>query len=476
MKIKTVLAGLLAIALLGLPFLMRGSMTDIDTVPAGRSEVVFWHFWGGEDREVVDDVVRRFNESQETYFVRSIAMPGNNLQAKLFLSVAGGDPPDLVNQDDPVLSDWAERGVIHAMDEVAPLSEVNDVRNWMLESAEKLSTYNGRMYGVCNGLDIRALYYNKTALDQFGLEPPTTIEQLDEIAATIAPPSSRVHDFYGYLPDSRRLWAWGYVFGGDFYDANSGDVTVDSPEIQNALTWMSGYSRRYGWDRVAAFRKGDQSLPGKTFPLLPVSKDSQMGRYALVMDGQWRVRNIRAFQEQRRAAGLPFPEFGVVPLPVPDSDSDSNARQNAGWVNGNFFVVPSGSKNRAGAWAFAKFWIGYTDPGEAAITCRDGGWIPVSAAVTQHPEFQKYLDSHPIFETFVSLSASPNQFPTPPVVGAAMFQRTVEGAAYEAMSHVERSPHEILKDANQRIQKQLDRVRTPSQRRQSSPERESNAK
>ena len=37
---------------------------------SGRSEVIFWHFWGGEDRDVVDDVARRFNASQTKYFVR----------------------------------------------------------------------------------------------------------------------------------------------------------------------------------------------------------------------------------------------------------------------------------------------------------------------------------------------------------------------------------------------------------------------
>ena len=53
-------------------------------IPADRSEVVFWHFWGGEDRDLVEDVVRQFNESQNEFYVRAVAMPGNNLQAKLF--------------------------------------------------------------------------------------------------------------------------------------------------------------------------------------------------------------------------------------------------------------------------------------------------------------------------------------------------------------------------------------------------------
>ncbi|MEN0111932.1 MAG: hypothetical protein AAF805_14530, partial [Planctomycetota bacterium] len=69
------------------------------SVRDGRSEVVFWHFWGGRDLPVVEDVVRRFNARQSRYRVRAVAMPGANLDLKLLLSVAGGDPPDVMNHD-----------------------------------------------------------------------------------------------------------------------------------------------------------------------------------------------------------------------------------------------------------------------------------------------------------------------------------------------------------------------------------------
>ena len=44
--------------------------------PDDREEVVFWHFWSGPDGEVVDDVIRRFNQSQDLYYVRGVSMPG----------------------------------------------------------------------------------------------------------------------------------------------------------------------------------------------------------------------------------------------------------------------------------------------------------------------------------------------------------------------------------------------------------------
>ena len=72
----------------------------------------------------------------------AVAMPGNNLQAKLFLSVTGGDPPDLVNQDDPVLADWAARGVIQPIASVATTAQVDQLDQWLFEPARRLSKVN----------------------------------------------------------------------------------------------------------------------------------------------------------------------------------------------------------------------------------------------------------------------------------------------------------------------------------------------
>ncbi len=456
MSIRTILVSTLLILLLGSPvalswFLGRQAQTR-PIVPPGREEVVFWHFWGGQDRDVVEDVVQRFNEAQSSYWVRPIAMPGNNLQAKLFLSVAGGDPPDLVNQDDPILADWAERGVIQPLDEFGGV-EVKKMGDWMFESARRLSTYNNQFFGVCNGLDIRAMYYNKTALQQYGLSPPETIEGLDRVANTVSP-ANEAHERYAYLPDSRRFWAWGFVYGGGFFDPQTYQANVDSQPLVECLRWMQSYGRIYGPDNLAAFRQGDQSLPGKTFPLLPIEADSVVGRYCLIMDGQWRVRDIVNFQNKRRKAGIAYPEYGVCPLPT-----TSGGRKNAGWVNGNFFVVPSGARNSTGAWEFIKFWIGFNQESQAAKTCAAGGWIPVSQSVVDDPLFQAYLDKNPMFAKFVELAGSPNQFPIPQVPGAAFFKRTIEAAGYEAMNNPEKSAVEILKTANERIQKHLDRAR-----------------
>jgi multiple sugar transport system substrate-binding protein len=288
------------------------------------------------------------------------------------------------------------------------------------------------------------LYYDKTLLDSLGLKPPATLAELDALATQIAPPdASGQRQRFGYLPDPRRIWAWGIVFGGQFYDPATGKVTSDSEPIVRSLEWMQSYSRRYGAENVLAFRHGDQALTGSSFPLLE-------GRYALIMDGQWRVAEIEAAQDEARRQGRPVREYGVTPLPPPPE-----GREQAGWVNGNFFVVPHGSRNPQGAWEFMKFWSGFGGhEADAAETCVAGGWIPASQHVVEQPRFQDYLQTHPMFATFVSLAQSPNQVPTPAVPGAAYFQAEVIRAAEDVM-YRGRPAREALSAATRRVESRL---------------------
>jgi multiple sugar transport system substrate-binding protein len=301
-------------------------------------------------------------------------------------------------------------------------------------------------------LDIRALYYNASLLKQLGLSVPRTIADLDHIAnqlveraASSGPERTQVrYRRIGFLPNPRNLWSWGVVFGGDFFDEQRFQATADDPAIVAALEWMTSYGRRFGTS-AAAFRQRDQSLPGKPFALLT-------DRYALIVDGQWRCRDIARAQKQQAATGVPVIEYGVCPLPHPQG-----GRPNAGWINGNFFVIPHGARNPAGAWEFMKYWSGFGGrEAEAAKTCVSGYWIPVSQAVVEQAAFQRFLQEDRLFSELVRLAASPNQVPRPNVPAALFYDRELIHAASEAIFRgAERKSVEVLTSVRRRMVQQL---------------------
>ncbi len=421
----TVLA--LAIATWATLVVLRG---DDDTVPPGRERVVFWHFWGGEERAVVQDVVRRFNASQDKFWVEEVPVPGNNLDMKFFMAKAGGEFPDLLNQDDQVIAQWARRGVLTPVRELCEDdTEYDRLTDWLSPSARRIGTYDGELYAVCNALDVRCLVYRKDALD--GRPPPETIAEFDAIAKRDSGDPSRIP----YLPDDRRLWAWGVVFGGNFHDEATGRITANDPKIVAALEWMVSYSKFHGIDDVRAFRSTNREVGASSM--------IRQGRYGLMMDGQWRV-------PQLDEADPPL-DYGVAPLPSPPG-----GRKNAGWVNGNFFLVPRNATNPRGAMAFVKFWSGFDGhESEAAVTAASGGWVPASPHVVREPAFQAFLARHPRFRTFVELAESPNQFPTPAVPVQSFYYERLNRAAEEALS-LEKSPRQALDDCQRDVQARLD--------------------
>lgn len=421
-QIRRSLGAVVACALCFAPFLVAwywGAPRDEPAVSLSedpREEVVFWHFWGGGDRVVVQSIIDAFNNRQQRYRVRGIAMPGNNLDMKVFMSVAGGDPPDLINQDDPILVDWKERGAVLPLDSVAAPEELEELDEFLLPTARRLSVIDGRYWALCNGLDIRALYINRTLLDQLRLEPPTTLADLDQIArrASQRDASGRLQRA-GFIPDGRRYWAWAQVFGAEPYDAAAQRFDLTSPRSLDALAWMQSYRELFGAAEIASFRQADQSLPGKTFALLA-------RRYVAIMDGQWRVRDIEAFTTARQQQGEPVDRFDVLPLPPPPGGV-----RGAGWLNGNYFLIPAGAKEADGAWQFMKFWIGVGgNEAFAARICAAGGWIPVSQQVIDSDDYQAYLQSQPLMETFVRLAGSENQQPVPLVRHGSLVKRKLE--------------------------------------------------
>ncbi len=375
-------------------------------------------------------------------------MPGANLDLKFFLAVAGGNPPDLMNHDDPIVADWANRDALIPLDEVASKQEIKSVKEWLFPAAFRLGSYDKKLYALVNGLDVRALYYNATMLEEAGLEPPKTLEELDIIAEHFNLFEQGKLTKVGYMPDTRRLWAWAIVHGGRFFDPSSKDpIVLGCKQNFTALQWMASYSERLGADQISTFRTGDQALTGTSFPLLANR------RYAAIMDGQWRVRDIKEAKDQAAKSGEPMDHYGVVPLPTPE-----DGLQDAGWINGNFFIIPRGAKQPAGAWEFMKFWVGFDGKqDQAAKTCASGGWIPVSKTVTETKSFQNYLLENPLFSEFVKLAASPNQFPTPVIPAAPFYLREVNSAVQDVM-YRGADPKKRLEQAATRVRQQYARA------------------
>ena len=365
-----------------------------------RQEVRFWHMWLGEWKGVVEKIVNEFNESQDQYEVVPLSIPGAEADTKFLLSVAGGNPPDVMAQWNCVIPAWATRNVIRPLDSFMTPEEFENFKETCFPVIWKIGEYNSHLYGLCCGLNVRALFYRPSHFIEAGLDPerpPKTVSELDAMAEKLTRlgPNKEIIRA-GFVPDIPLFWA--PSFGISYYDESTKELVIDTPLHLKMLEWCASYRHKYGLDNIIKFEAAQQSgASGQLdWPFIT-------GGYSMVLDGQWRVEQISRF--------APHLDYMTAPLPKEDAEG----LENAGYSNGNFMIIPTGAKCPEGAWEFMKFWSGISNPERAALFYTWGGWMPINDSIVNTPVFQEYLAEHPQWKTFVDLLPSENLHVTPPV-------------------------------------------------------------
>ena len=148
-----------------------------------RRQVRFWHMWRGEWADVVQKIVDRFNESQDTYEVIALSVPGHAANSKFLLAVAGGDPPDCMAQWNNVIPKWADSELLVPLNSLMTEAEWTRFKETTYPIAKRIGIYKGNLYGVTTGLNVWACYYREDFLEEAGLDPaefPETLEGLME--------------------------------------------------------------------------------------------------------------------------------------------------------------------------------------------------------------------------------------------------------------------------------------------------------
>lgn len=367
-----------------------------------RQEVIFWHMWTSTWKEVVDRIVERFNESQDEYEVIALSVPGSGADTKFLLSVVGGDPPDVMAQWNSVIPVWATRGVITPLDSFMTEEELAEFKESVFPVIWKIGAYEGHFYGLCVGLNVRAMYYRPSHFIEAGLDParpPQTIEELDAMAVKLDRFDTQGNILrIGHNPGqgTHAMLGWVASFGGGFYDYENQSVSINTPRNLKALQWIRSYSERLGPEKVIRFTSSLQSEFSGDWSFIN-------GAYSIVIDGQWRVEQLAKY-----APELDY-ETAFIPM------ASEGGRPKAGFSNGNFMLIPKGAKCPEGAWKFMRFWSGLDHPEVAAEFYTWGGWLPIKQEIVDTPIFQQYLEQYPKFKTFVDTLSSPNLMIPPPV-------------------------------------------------------------
>jgi multiple sugar transport system substrate-binding protein len=322
-----------------------------DAGAGGPEKVTMWGSWSGAQVDQLQEHADAFNASQDEYEVEYV--PQEIVEEKLLTSLAGGQVPDVVLWDRYATALYAPKGALAPIDEYVEEDGI-DLGQFYEPALGELQV-DGELYGLPLLVDNRSLYYNTTLLEEAGVTPPTTWDELATAAEALTVRENGQLVQSGFLLDDLGLFnTYLWQAGGQLLNDDETEVQYDSPEGAEVLAYWQSlldagvYEQGFG-DGIDAFAQGTA---------------------AMKMNGPW------ALSDLDQVEGL---EYGIVPPPAgPDGDR--------GAAMGGFgLVIPQGAKNADGAWEFMKWWA--TQPENGVAFGEISGWIPANIEAANDPFF-----------------------------------------------------------------------------------------
>jgi multiple sugar transport system substrate-binding protein len=152
---------------------------------AGENVEIRFAWWGSDTRhETTQAIIDLFEEKNPNITVVPDYTDWGGYWDKLATSVAGGDTPDVITQEERYISDYATRGVIADMHELE--IDTSEIPEEVLATGE----IDGQLYGIATGVNAYSMVANPEVFEQAGVEMPDdstwTWEDYVEIAGQIS--------------------------------------------------------------------------------------------------------------------------------------------------------------------------------------------------------------------------------------------------------------------------------------------------
>ncbi|CAI9389388.1 ABC transporter substrate-binding protein [Microbacterium sp. T2.11-28] len=337
-----------------------GTTTDSGDSGDGPEKVTFWGSWSGDQVAQLEAQADAYNAAQDAYEVTYV--PQELVEEKLLTGLASGDVPDVVLWDRYNTPIYVDKNALAPIDEYIEADGV-DMSQFYDQALSEL-VIDDVTYGIPLLVDNRSLFYNVEALEEAGVEPPTTWDELAAVAeATTVSEGGSLARAGFQLNDPGLFNMWLTQAGGQMYSDDEQTTAFNSPEGLEVLQfWQSlldagVYELGFG-EGVDAFAEGN---------------------VALKLDGPWALGGLDA-------AGV---EYGIVPPP-----SGPDGGQGAG-MGGFGLVIPQGAKNAEGAWDFITWWT--TQPENGVSFGEISGWIPANIEAANDP----YFTDNPKYSAFI---------------------------------------------------------------------------
>lgn len=345
-----------------------------------QTSISWWHGMGGRNGEVINEIAQMFNESQDECVLTPVSR--GTYEEALSSGIAAfrsGEQPNILQVFDAgAATIIAAKGATVAAEDLITLAGeefdrdafIAGVRNFYADS-------DGKFIGMPFNSSAPILYYNTAALEEAGVEPPTTWEEFEEIAPALKEA--------GFTPLTASQLTWMMV--ENFKSRNN----------QQFATNNNGYDAIEGTELVV----NDANQVMMFEKLKEWSDEGLFGFY-----GAGWADNLKPFEEGEAAmwvgssgsfGGLQQSadfDFSAVFMPYWDAIEGAGTQS---FIGGAALFAMAG-KPEAENICTAQFFTFLTSPETQVYYHENTGYVPITEAAYELARSQGYYDEQPVAE------------------------------------------------------------------------------
>ncbi|MGF9823452.1 sugar ABC transporter substrate-binding protein [Brevibacillus agri] len=324
------------IASLAAALLVGGCSSQSSTQQGDQVELYMGYTSDPPTKKKMEEIIAKFEQSHPHIKIKTVTAPYEDFYQKLTTQIAAGNAPDIWQSDGTKVFGFAQRGAIRDITDYVT-KEVNKDEVLGVEFNKDAS---GKYWGVPQGIQVGALFYNKDLFDQAGVAYPTADWTWDDLKAAAAKLTLDANGKNADDPafDKNAVKQYGFTFcgssrgafnimkayGGGVLDPTMTQSIVNSPENKKAVEWMADGMKRKLFPNPAelkafqsnfkVFLSGATAMQidiyaattsmngaGLNYDVAPLPKGPDGKRFAPVIANSW-VINKKAEEQKVKAA------------------------------------------------------------------------------------------------------------------------------------------------------------------------------